>query len=724
MKKKNTTGCPKAARFHWRNRTAIAKAAASLLWGAGTLGALGAAPLAQAETTLPAVQVTGAQYDPDDVRPEGVSTATKTYMAPRDIPQTIDTLEVNKYKSYGINDLSVMLDGVPGVNTKYDMRGEGVMIRGFNADSGDIYRDGVRESGQVRRSTANVERIEILKGPASVLYGRGSGGGVVNLVSKQARFDAKSSVTLRGGSWDNYGGTIDINKVINNHVAMRLTADREQANSFRSGIRNKNEMVSPSILVDTRTGLRWMGQYTYDNIWRVPDRGPVYDQLPAGVSIRKGFAHPDDYVEDRLRVLRSDLSYDFNKAWSVRWVASKREASQNFDHYFAGTYCNAAGKTSTGAACTWRGQVRPNYAWQQTANETLSNTVDLTGKFSTGGIQHEVLVGVEVSEEKRHPRIGQPASIFSYDPLLPIAWGAKPAQGNPTQHNLHKAEGQALYMQDLVSLTPEWKLLAGLRYDRFDFHSTNLLTKVGRGYDGDSVSPRLGVVWQPVREHSLYASWNKSYSPYGGRGMLTVDVSPTAVYDDEPQHSRQFEVGVKSDWLAGALSTQLSVYQLEHYNIRYRPDATNDPFTWAMRGKERSRGIEFSAAGRVASSWYVRGGVGVTSAKVVQDKLQPALVGKHLADTALRNGNVFVRYAPQGPWYAEIGVTHTSARWLNAANTSRLPGYTRWDALVGWRQGAWTATAALSNLLDKEYWRAETMPGAPRSLLVSVNYQF
>ena len=724
MKKKNTTGCPKAARFHWRNRTAIAKAAASLLWGAGTLGALGAAPLAQAETTLPAVQVTGAQYDPDDVRPEGVSTATKTYMAPRDIPQTIDTLEVNKYKSYGINDLSVMLDGVPGVNTKYDMRGEGVMIRGFNADSGDIYRDGVRESGQVRRSTANVERIEILKGPASVLYGRGSGGGVVNLVSKQARFDAKSSVTLRGGSWDNYGGTIDINKVINNHVAMRLTADREQANSFRSGIRNKNEMVSPSILVDTRTGLRWMGQYTYDNIWRVPDRGPVYDQLPAGVSIRKGFAHPDDYVEDRLRVLRSDLSYDFNKAWSVRWVASKREASQNFDHYFAGTYCNAAGKTSTGAACTWRGQVRPNYAWQQTANETLSNTVDLTGKFSTGGIQHEVLVGVEVSEEKRHPRIGQPASIFSYAPLRPIAWGAKPAQGNPTQHNLHKAEGQALYMQDLVSLTPEWKLLAGLRYDRFDFHSTNLLTKVGRGYDGDSVSPRLGVVWQPVREHSLYASWNKSYSPYGGRGMLTVDVSPTAVYDDEPQHSRQFEVGVKSDWLAGALSTQLSVYQLEHYNIRYRPDATNDPFTWAMRGKERSRGIEFSAAGRVASSWYVRGGVGVTSAKVVQDKLQPALVGKHLADTALRNGNVFVRYAPQGPWYAEIGVTHTSARWLNAANTSRLPGYTRWDALVGWRQGAWTATAALSNLLDKEYWRAETMPGAPRSLLVSVNYQF
>ncbi len=715
MAHKNHAGSTKAARFHWR-----APAAASLL---AMLGGTEQA-WAQADAALPAVQVTGSQYDADDVRPEGVTTATKTYMAPRDIPQTIDTLEVNKYKSYGINDLAVMLDGVPGVNTKYDMRGEGVMIRGFNADSGDIYRDGVRESGQVRRSTANVERIEILKGPASVLYGRSSGGGIVNLVSKQARFDAKSSVTLRGGSWDNYGGTLDINKVINEHVAVRLTADREQADSFRSGIRSKNEMVSPSILVDTRTGLRWTGQYTYDNIWRVPDRGPAYDQLPAGVSIRKGFAHPDDYVEDRLRVLRSDLSYDFNNAWSLRWVASKREASQDFDHYFAGTYCNAAGRTSTNATCTWRGQVQPVYAWQQTANETLSNTIDLTGKFATGSIQHEVLVGVEIAEEKRLPRIGQPTSTFAYDPLQPIAWGAKPVQGTPSQYNRHNAEGQALYVQDLISLTSQWKLLAGLRYDRFDFDSTNLLTSVGRGYSGNSVSPRLGVVWQPVREHSLYASWNKSYSPYGGRGMISVDVAPTAVYDDEPQHSRQFEVGAKSDWLNGALSTQLSVYQLEHTNIRYRPDAVNDPFTWAMRGKERSRGIEFSAAGRVATSWYVRGGVGVTSAKVVQDKQQPALEGKYLLDTALRNGNVFVRYAPQGPWYAEIGVTHTSARWLNAANTSRLPGYTRWDALVGWRADAWTATLAVSNLADKEYWRATTMPGAPRSVLVSVNYQF
>ena len=695
------------ARVQRRPAIAAAAALACLGWGAPAL-----AQTAEDVPSMPTVQVTDTQYDPDDVRPEGVTTATKTYMAPKDIPQTIDTLEVNKYKSYGINDLSIMLDGVPGVNTKYDMRGEGVMIRGFAADSGDIYRDGVRESGQVRRSTANVERIEILKGPASVLYGRGAGGGVVNMVSKQARFDAKSSVTLRGGSWDNYGGTLDINKVVNPNVAVRLTADREQAHSFRHGIQSKNEMISPSILVDTRTGWRWTGQYTWDNVWRVPDRGPAYDQLPAGISIRESFSHPDNTVEDRLRVLRSDLSYDFNPAWSLRWVASKREASQDFDHFFAGTY-NAA-----------TGRIKPNYAWQQTANKTLSNTLDLTGKFKTGGIAHEVLAGLEVSEEERRPRIGQPATDFTYDPRLPIDWPALPTQGVPSQYNLHKGKGQGLYVQDLIHLAPQWKLLAGLRYDRFDFQSTNLLNNASRKTDGSSVSPRVGIVWQPVRDHSFYASWNKSFSPYGGRGMLSVDTGASAVLDEEPQHSRQIEVGAKSDWLGGALSTQLAVYQLEHFNIRYRPDAVNDPFTWAVRGKERSRGIEFSAAGRLAPSWYVRGGVGLMSAKLIEDKQVPANVGKYLQDAAKRSGNLFLRYAPPGPWYGEIGVTHTSARWLNAANTSRLPGYTRWDALVGWRAAPWTVTLAVSNLLDKEYWRASTMPGAPRSYLLSANYQF
>jgi iron complex outermembrane receptor protein len=353
--------------------------------------------------------------------------------------------------------------------------------------------------------------------------------------------------------------------------------------------------------------------------------------------------------------------------------------------------------------------------------------VDLTGKFNTGSWAHDLLVGVEYSHEERLPRLFSTANSDSYiDPFNPGAggWAPRPAQGTPSQHNHHIAKARALYAQDLISLSPHWKLLLGARHDSFDFGSTNLLTNAGRSYSGNSVSPRAGLVWQPVQEHSLYASFSKSFSPYGGRGQLSVDVSPTAVYDDEPQYSRQYEAGIKSDWLRGGLSTQLSVYQLEHHNIRYRPDPVNEPFEWQVRGKERSRGVEFSAAGRLAAAWYLRGGVGAQNATVVQDLSAPANEGKYLPNVARRNGNAFLRFAPSGPWYAEVGVTHSSARWLNAANTQRLPGYTRWDALVGWRTAPWTVTAAVSNLFDKEYWRASSMPGAPRSLLINSTYHF
>ncbi len=156
---------------------------------------------------------------------------TRNGLDKKDIPQTIDTIDVSKYKLYGANDLSVMLQGTPGVSTSYDMRGDGIMLRGFSADSGDIYRDGVRESGQVRRSTANVERIEILKGPASVLYGRSGGGGVINMVTKYANFESPSTIGVYAGSYENIGTTLDINRVLNDNWAIRLVGEKSDTNS-------------------------------------------------------------------------------------------------------------------------------------------------------------------------------------------------------------------------------------------------------------------------------------------------------------------------------------------------------------------------------------------------------------------------------------------------------------------------------------------------------------
>jgi len=678
--------------------------------------------------TLNTLHVTADALDRDDARQNTISSATKLDMDPHDIPQTVNTLDMSKSKVYGLNDLSVLLDGTPGVDTGYDMRGDGITVRGFSADSNDIYRDGVRNAGQVRRSTANVERIEIVKGPASVLYGRGLGGGMVNLISKQARFDALSSVNLRGGSWANRGGTVDVNHVAGKTLAVRLTADFEQGDSFRRGSANRNRMISPSILYDNKNGFSWLGQYTYDSIWRRPDRAPAFDALPAGVSKRIAYAHPDDFVEDDLQSLRSVLNWRFADNWSLKWTSAWNESSQDFDHLYAGSYCQPDGtRLSNGSACTTPGLMTFTRAWQETSNSTFSNTVDVSGSFDTGKLAHTVLVGVEDSRERRNPTLATSGSDRNLlypggvDPFNPVWSAPKVAHGPATTINRHRAESQALYAQDLIELSEHWKVLAGLRFDRFTFNTHNKISGQRRGYSGSTLSPRVGVIWQPTDAHSAYASYSKNFAPYGGRGLMSVSVNDTAVYDADPQYSRQYELGTHSDWLDGRLSSQFSVYELELYNIRYQPDPDNDPYTWAVRGSERSRGVEASVTGRLMSGLYLRSGVGVQEAKIVKDLTTPANEGRYKRGVARKTGHLFLRYTPVNDWYGELGVTYRGPVYNNLANTSERAGYTRWDASIGWRPMPWTVTLAVTNLFDTNYWRSTSMPGAPRGVLLSVN---
>ncbi|MEX7521127.1 TonB-dependent receptor, partial [Acinetobacter baumannii] len=482
---------------------------------------------------------------------------TRNGLDKKDIPQTVDTIDVQKYKIYGSNDLSVMLQGTPGVSTSYDMRGDGITIRGFGADTGDIYRDGIRESGQVRRSTANIERIEILKGPASVLYGRSAGGGVVNMVSKFANFDSKSSVGAYAGSYDNYGTTADINQVLNDNLAVRLTGEYGEAGSFRSGIENKIEMFSPSFTYKNDDGkLTWTTQYTYDKLGRVPDRGPTRDNLPAGTSIKMGFAQDDDYVDDILQVVRTDVNYEYAPDWNFHWAASYRQAEQNFDHFYFGNYCGLDGKNSKNEACTKKGYIDQIYYWQQTSNKTTTNTFDIKGKFKTGQLEHQIMVGTDWTYEQREPRLANKtqngSAIYGY--VNPITGEREYSRGNGplkiSQHNYNEGTTYGVFIQDLIGLNDQLKLMMGLRYDYFDFSTTNKIKNEHRNVKDSTFSPNVGLVWQPVPEHSFYTSYSKSFAPFGGQmGVNQVTGSTdVAKMDKEPQYNEQYEVGVKSEW--------------------------------------------------------------------------------------------------------------------------------------------------------------------------------
>lgn len=671
---------------------------------------------------MPTVFVTGTSensatkgyigYDQADV--------TRTDLTVKETPQAVDVLDIQKNKNYGTNDLSSILEGNAGIDATYDMRGESIKIRGFSADASDIYRDGVRESGQVRRSTANIERVEILKGPSSVLYGRSSGGGVINMVSKYANFTPRRSLGLSYGSWAARSATVDLNQLVSENVAVRLTGEVSKANSWRSTVHSKGHMVSPSVTV--RAGnLVWTGQYTHDSARRVPDRTPSRDVYNAmGIDYRTGFARDGDFVRDDLSVLRSDLRYDLNDQWNLRWQLAGRKAEQNFDHYYAGSY-NA--KTRL---------LRQNYYWQETANKTLSSGLTANGRFSTGPLAHKLTVGLDWAKEERLPKLATctgpsaiTACVRDIDPYAsPSSWGRVGQRPALTANNQHEARSTALFVQDLIALRPDVKVLLGGRYDRYTFQSTNIASKSSR-YSGSSFNPNAGLVWDVTPEHTAYASWSRSFAPYGGNGYLGVDAAADPVtFNADPEQSTQFELGLKSDWLDRNLSTTLAIYNLEHTNIRYRPDAVNEPTVWAVRGKERSRGIELNVLGRVSTDWYVRGSLGLMSAKVVENRQNRAEEGRYLTNTSRISSNAFVRYAPN-PWYAEVGVTHLGKRYYYVSNVEHgLPAFTRVDAMVGYNAAPWTFTLAVQNVFDKQYWRSSAMPGSPRAVTFKASYEF
>lgn len=686
------------------------------------IASLMAASAAGAETdtysaTLPTVKVTG-QADTSILKGYinyDEATATRNGQTVKETPQSIDILGIQKNKNYGTNDLSSILEGNAGIDAAYDMRGESIFLRGFQADASDIYRDGVRESGQVRRSTANIERVEVLKGPASVLYGRTNGGGIINMVSKQANFKADRSIGAAYGSYAARSLNADINHVFNDNVAIRLNAETGHANSFRSGIDGHSNMISPSIAVKLDNGLSWVGQYTYDKAERTPDRGPEkseYDKM--GIAYDRGFAHPNDFAEDTLQVWRSDLSYAFNPDWRINWNLAHRRASQDFDHFYAGTF-----DTQTGL-------LRRNYAWQQTDNKTLSSNLTLNGDFDTGSISNHLTVGFDYSRENRNPTLGYKRDFTrDINPADPASWPASGRLLPATTRNRHQADSYGLFVQNIFGLTPKLKVVTGGRLDRYRFESTDIKNNT-LGYSRSAFSPNLGLVWDINPTHTFYAGYNKGYSPYGGQSYLGVNTTDPSVFNASPEFSRQYEAGVKSSWFDNRFSTTLAAYQLERYNIRYRPDAQKDPYTWAVAGKHRSRGIELSALGQLVPKLYLRGSLGVMQAKIVDDAQRPERKGRHLSNTSNITGNLFFRYTPTERFYTEAGITGSGKRYnyKTDGTENHTAGFARVDALAGWNHKNLNLTLGVHNLLNRKYWRSNSMPAAPRTLTAKVNYRF
>ena len=266
-----------------------------------------------APTTLPALSI-NAEANDDDPRVKEVSTATRTATPVRYVPQAIDTVKTADTLDYGINTLGQALSGVPNVSSSADTRFDSVRIRGFEAGN-DFYLDGVRDDSQYVRDLHNIERIEVLKGPAAVLYGRGSQGGIINRVSKLPQFGRRSTVEVQGGSEDLRSLYADLSADPSENISLRLNLGNQDNNSFRDGVNAHRQLFAPSMSWQLNPDLNWLVQYEYSRYDRTPDRGiPGIPGLngatgrPVDVSRDTTYGDKRDYIDDTAQSLRDRKS--------------------------------------------------------------------------------------------------------------------------------------------------------------------------------------------------------------------------------------------------------------------------------------------------------------------------------------------------------------------------------------------------------------------------------
>ncbi|KAF1024093.1 MAG: putative TonB-dependent receptor BfrD [Paracidovorax wautersii] len=685
-----------------------------------------AAPAAPgpAGATLGEVRVTAAAGGDDTayntVRSSG---ATKTATALRDVPQTMDVVPQQVIRDQGATSMQDVLRNVAGVGLNHgDGQRDQVSIRGFTS-IGDQFVDGFRDDAMYFRDLSNIERVEVIKGPAAVLYGRGSSGGLVNRVTKQPGLDV-TDVALSVGSWAAKRGEFDVGRVASEQWSWRMTGAVEDGNSYRSQQFLKRQTVSPSVRwqPSAATSLTLQADWLHDE--RVTDFGvPATRGRPVNVdpSTYYGSANARDADTSTSRV--SSLTATFNHRFSdsLRLRNALRYYRYTLDRQNtlpAGTTNDAAGTV----ALTRSGVDRFEHG--------VFNQTELVQTLRTGGLQHEILYGVELGQQNKDALSysdGTVATVSVWNPVLPVVPldGGGPLTGSALNRYLTRG----LYVQDQVTLSPQWKVLAGLRYDRFGQRTDNRMPGKSDFSRNDATwSPRAGVVWQPSRTQSYYASVSRSYQP--SAEMFALTAANAAL---KPERTTNYEVGAKLDWLDGALSTTASLFQLERTDIKTTDPAA--PTQLIPVGTQRTRGLELSATGELRPGTQAWLSYAFLDTRITQstatDAGQP-VQGKRATLTPRHSLSLWLTQAVGGDWTVGGGASYVGDRFANPGNTVTLPSYVVFDAMVQRRLGrATTLQLNLRNLLDRRYIVSGhgtspnlNLPGAPRNATLTLRHSF
>ncbi|HEY1146008.1 MAG TPA: TonB-dependent siderophore receptor [Allosphingosinicella sp.] len=680
------------------------------------LGAALAAPALAADSAAADAEqivVTGQreQYGVEITR-----TATRTDTDIRNIPQALSVITEAQIEDQGLRSIADVLTYVPGAMAG---TGEGnrdqITLRGNNSTA-DFFIDGIRDDVQYYRDLYNADRIEVLRGPNAMIFGRGGGGGVVNRVTKRASLNPYREFALSGDSEGGYRLTGDVDQPLGESVGLRVNGVYENGESFRHHVDLERYAVNPTLGIVAGPGTRIDLGYEYLHDRRTADRGiPAFNDRPLKGVDKVFFGDPDlSFSDADVHLASFAIEHRLGDGLTLRNRTQYGDYDKFYQNIFPSDLIEATNEVRLGAY---------NNA---TTRSNLFSQTDLVVDTPIGGIDQTLLVGFELGRQvSRNRRL---SGTFAGSNLVPVTAPTIDADlvfapSATDAHNRTRATVAAFYLQEQLR-TADWiEIVAGLRLDRFELDYRNRRNDARLHRRDTLFSPRLGVVLKPTETLSFYGNYSRSYLPSSGDQFATLTDETEGL---KPERFDNDEVGGKWEPVDGLLAT-IAVYQLNRTNTR-APNPNGDG-TIVLTGAQRSRGIEVGLERNITNRWQISAGYALQKAEITRTTTAAAQ-GREVPLVPRHQFSLWNRYDFTSRLGAGLGVVARTKSFSSISNAVTLPGYARVDAAVFYEftKGI-EAQLNVENLFGADYFATahndnNIAPGAPTTARATVRFRF
>ena len=649
--------------------------------------------------------------------------ALKTDTPLIDTPQSVTIITQEQIRDQNFQNLTDQLRYVPGiVPAQGESNRDQAIIRGQNT-SADFFVNGISDDVQYFRDLYNIQRIEVLKGPDSLIFGRGGGGGVINRVLKEADGLRVREIVAGGGQFGDKRVAVDVGDRISDSAFFRLNGMFEDSGTYRQFGELTRYGVNPTMtfLIDPVTTLKLSYEYFHDD--RFPDRG-IPSQFGRAYRYRQNtatfFGNPDvNFTKVDANIATAVLDHAFDNGVQLHSQVRFADYNRFYRNTLPGSAVNAAG---TQVSITgYRNETdRTNYFSQN----------DFTYKFLTGPLKHTLLGGFEFGYQeglvfRQTAYFNNIATSVVVNPLapitrVPVTFRNNGSTDSNSRYNLGLA---AAYAQDQIEITDWLQLIGGLRYDHFDFSSTDQRTFVNNTRVDNLLSPRAGIVVKPLPNLAFYGSYSVSYLPSSGD---QIGAFTPGLVIAKPEEFQNTEVGVKYD-VTPIFQLTAAAYNLDRSNQRLADP--NNPGFFILSGKTNTQGIEFGANGYVTDWWQVAGGYAFTDARIESATSAVILKGNTVGLVPFNSFSLWNKFAVTKEFSIGLGYIYQTHTYASSDNTIRLPGYNRFDLGLFYEfNESVRAQVNIENIFDRRYiYTADNnniTPGAPRTVRAQIIARF